>query len=192
MSFSSGFGATFGVILAIVVVIVVIVVAIILLACIYIKKQANRFAPMMQIYRGDKLIKERLVPACKKFRKYLENLKEGESMRIISRHPQYKHPVQSFFSEHCCPLCREGFPKLVGFNYPGTDSLYFTICDTYDEYTCVRLRFSRYFESGRGVTQEEYENLKNKNWWLVKTHRDMSTFYMIGTLEKTTLPIPNL
>ena len=186
MSFLSGFSTTLGVIAA-------IVFAIILLLWIPTSMRAARCAPLLQICRGDKLIKETLVPNYKRFRKYLEKLKVGESMRIISRDPLYKHPVQSLFGDHYCSLGKGGgFPKLVGFNYPGTDSLYFTICDTHQEYTCVCMRFRRYFESGRGVTQEEYENFKKKDWWLVKMHRDMSTFYMIGTLEKTTLPILNV
>lgn len=185
MSFLSGFGTTLGVIVA-------IVVAIILLIWIPKSMRAARYAPLLQIYKGDNLIKETRVPKYERFRKYLERLKDEESMRLISRNPLYKHPLGSFFSEYCCPIARVGYPKLVGFNYPGTDSLYFTICDTNEEYICVRMKFRRYFESGRGVTQEEYDKLKNKDWWLVKKHRDMGTFYMIGTLEKTTLPIPNL
>lgn len=185
MSFLSGFGTTFGVIAA-------IAVVIILLIWIHQSMLAARCTPLMQICKGDNLIKETHAPKYERFRKYLERLKDGESMRIISRNPLYKHPLESFFSEYCCPIARVGYPKLVGFNYPGTDSLYFTICDTHEEYICVLLKFRRYFESGRGVTQEEYEKLKNKDWWLAKKHRDMSTFYMIGTLKKTTLPVPNV
>lgn len=186
MSFLSTFTDTLGVIVAI---------ALVIIFFIWIRKKilAVRYAPLLRIYKGYTFIKETRVPKYERFRECLERLENDESMKLISRNPLYKHPLNEFFSEHCCPIAKNGgFPKLAGFKYPGTDSLYFTICDTFFEYVCVQLKFNRYFESGCGVTQEEYENLKNKDWWVVWTYRDMGTSYMIGVLKKTTLPVPNV
>ena len=184
MSFLLSFGASLCTIAAIALVIL----------CIWLPAHKRRihFAPLMQVYKGHYLIKEDFVPEYEKFRASLENLKEGMVMKITYKTPIFQHPVNNLFRDYLCSLHKSGYPKLVGFDYPGTKSTYFTICDERSEMLCVAIRLPVYFTHGHGVKEDEYEKLKEKDWWVGKMSRDENTLHTICTLEKATLPSPNV
>jgi hypothetical protein len=184
MSFWINFGAIFCIIAAIAVIILGI--------WLPIHRRRINFAPVMQIYKGNFLIDQRFVPRYKKFRTSLENLKEGMVMKITYKTPIFQHPVNNLFRDWLCSLHKSGYPKLVGFNYPGTNSIYFTICDTKEEMPCVAIKFPAHFTHGQKITEDEYEKFKEKDWWVGKMSTDQNTLHTICTLEKTTLPSPNV
>ena len=153
--------------------------------------RTKRDYPRMKIYKDFKLKKEMRLPKYKRFRKYLEKLRGGYSMRISIKDRTFNHPITKFFMNCSCPLDPSGYPALLACEYPYLNTFYLTIGQNEKDRRRVVHGLAIYLKCGEGgIYDSEYEQLKRKDWWLMKMVLDEDDFGVCLIIKRTILPDP--
>lgn len=183
ISFWSGVQTTIGVI-----------VGIIVIYCVY-QIIAAYFAvkyhyPKMQIFKDEKLIVETYEPPKKDLKECLMDMEEDEKLVITERDPTVQHTIGDLQKNHSCKLDNKGLLQLVKFEHNG--KTYLTICESHTEKSCVMYKLDYYLSHPESDSNNQYEKLKQKDWWLMETWRDQNSHNMVYSITKTTLPEPHI